>query len=33
MKYPYPLKIVNGGSRIIERGVFMCSTLISAHGL
>ena len=32
MKYPYPLKIVNGGSWIIQRSIFVRSALVSAHG-
>ena len=33
MKYPYPLKKVNGGSWIIERSIFLRSALVSAHGV
>ena len=33
MKYPYPLKIVNGGSWIIEGSIFVQSALVSAHGV
>ena len=33
MKYPYLLKIVNGGLWIIERSVFVRSALVSAHGV
>ena len=33
MKYPYPLKIVNGGSWIIERSIFVRGELVSAHGV
>ena len=33
MKYPYPLKTVNGGSWIIERSIFVRSALVSAHGV
>ena len=33
MKYPYPLKIVNGGSWIIEQSIFVPSALVSAHGV
>ena len=33
MKYPNPLKIVNEGSWIIERSIFVRSALVSAHGV
>ena len=33
MKYPYPLKKVNGGSWIIERSILVQSALLSAHGV
>ena len=33
MKYPYPLKIVKGGSWIIEGSRFVRSALVSAHGV
>ena len=33
MKYPYPLKIVNGGLWIIERSTFVQSVLVLAHGV
>ena len=33
MKYPYPLKIVNGGSWIIEQSIFVWNALVSAHGV
>ena len=33
MKYPYPLEIVNGGSWIIERSIFVRSALLSALGV
>ena len=33
MKYPYPLKKVNGGSWIIERSIFVRSALVSAHAV
>ena len=33
MNYPYPLKIVDGGSWIIERSIFVRSALVSAHGV
>ena len=33
MKYPYPLEIVNGGSWIIERSIFVRSALVSSLGV
>ena len=33
MRYQYPLKIVNGGSWIIERSIFVRSALVSPHGV